>query len=162
MHEASTSLSNSILTLVSFIVLLVIVGKYAWKPIMQILSERENRIKTDLQTAALQKTESMQANDAAQTALREARAESNQIILNAKKQGLQLQDQMMQETKEEIERMKESATKEIAQERARIMTEMRMELADISVEIAEKILQREIKDEDHHRLVDDFIQGMDD
>ena len=94
--------------------------------------------------------------------MRDARAEATQIILQAKKQSLQVQDTMLKEAKEEVIRMKETAQKDIALERRRMLSDLRAELTDISIEIAEKIIQREIKPEDYHRLVDDFIEGMDD
>ena len=158
----NTSLGHTIVTLVAFVILLLIVKHFAWGPLTKILSERKQVIDHDIQTAASEKAAAQDANRYAQLALRDARAEATQIILQAKKQSLQVQDTMLKEAKEEVIRMKETAQKDIALERRRMLSDLRAELTDISIEIAEKIIQREIKPEDYHRLVDDFIEGMDD
>mgnify|MGYP000845155888 FL=1 len=158
----NTSLGHTIVTLVAFVILLLIVKRFAWGPLTKILLERKQVIDHDIQTAASEKAAAQDANRDAQLALRDARAEATQIILQAKKQSLQVQDTMLKEAKEEVIRMKETAQKDIALERRRMLSDLRAELTDISIEIAEKIIQREIKPEDYHRLVDDFIERMDD
>lgn len=161
-HTANPALGNTIVTLVSFIILMLIIRKYAWGALMNILIQRETQIKDELAKAANELEESEQANREAQVALREARAEATQIILQAKKQSLQVQDTMLKEAKEEVDQMRAAAQKDIELERRRMLNEIKAELTDISIEIAEKILRREIKSEDYHRLIDDFIQEMDD
>lgn len=158
---ANPALGNTLITLVSFIILLVIVKKYAWKPFVNILVQREEGIKQTLQQAKEELEQSKEANRQAQLALKDARAEATQIMLNAKKQSLQVQDTMLKDAKEEVNRMRETATKDIEQERRRMLNDIKGELTDISIEIAEKILRREITSNDYHRLIDDFIQEMD-
>lgn len=158
----NTALGNTIVTLIAFIILLAIVKKFTWQPFMTMLEKRRSLIEGDIQKAAEEKALSIQAKQEAQQALREARSEANQIILTAKKQSLQIQDNMVKEAKEEAEQIREAAKNEMAQERARIFNEVKNELSDIAIEIAEKILHREISNKDHHNLINDFIQGMDD
>lgn len=159
---ANPALGNTLVTLVSFIILMLIIRKYAWKPMMQVLIQRETDIRDSLQKAADELEESKQMNREAQETLRQARSDATQIVLQAKKQSLQIQDTMLKEAKEEVQQMREAAQKDIEQERRRMLNEIKGELTDISIEIAEKILRREIKSEDYHRLIDDFIQEMDD
>lgn len=161
-HAANPALGNTIVTLISFVILMLIIRKYAWRPMMNVLIQRETQIKDELAKATSELEESEQANKEAQIALREARAEATQIILQAKKQSLQIQDTMLKEAKEEVNQMRTAAQKDIELERRRMLNEIKAELTDISIEIAEKILRREIKSEDYHRLIDDFIQEMDD
>lgn len=160
--EGNTALGHTVITLISFILLLLIVRHYAWGPMTKILLERKERIQNDLDKAASEKEQSIQANTAAQLKLKDARAEATQIILNAKKQSLTIQESMLKDAKEEVEAMKQAATKDIELERKRIKNDVKNELADIAIEIAEKILQREITNDDYRHLVDDFIDGMDD
>ena len=159
--DVNTSLGHTIVTMIAFIILLLIVKKFAWGPLTKILAERETKIKTDIATAASEREAGKAANVEAQKTLREARAEATQIILQAKKQALQVQDSMLKDAKDEVIRMKEGAKKDIEQERRRMLNDLRDELTDISIEIAEKVIQREIKSEDYHRIIDDFIEGMD-
>ncbi len=85
----NTSLGHTIVTLVAFVILLLIVKHFAWGPLTKILSERKQVIDHDIQTAASEKAAAQDANRDAQLALRDARAEATQIILQAKKQGSQ-------------------------------------------------------------------------
>ncbi|MBD3949336.1 F0F1 ATP synthase subunit B [Tuanshanicoccus lijuaniae] len=158
----NTALGNTIVTMVAFVVLLLIVKHFTWQPFMKMLEKRHQIIQNDLTHAANEKEASVKAKQEAQQLLKEARQEATQIIMQAKKQGLQVQDNMIKEAKEEVARMRESAEQEVAQERTRILNEVKGELTDISIEIAEKILRREISNADYHRLVEEFIHGMDD
>lgn len=160
--SGNTALGNTIVTMIAFVALLMIIKKFTWEPFMSMLAQRRQIIEGDLAQAAEEKATSTKAKEDAQQALKDARAEANQIILAAKKQSLQIQDNMIKEAKEEIARLHESANQEIEQDRERILNEIKNEVSDISIEIAEKILRREIKEEDYHKLVDDFIAGMDD
>lgn len=157
----NTALGNTIVTMIAFVVLLVIVKKFTWEPFMTMLEKRRQVIEQNLAYAANEKQASDIAKQEAQATLKAARIEANEIILNAKKQSLQIQDMMIKEAKEEVAQMRESAQQEIAQERTRILNEVKCELTDISIEIAEKILRREITDKDYHALIDDFIREMD-
>lgn len=162
LNSGNTALGHTLMTVISFIVLLLIIRKVAWEPLLNILEERSKKIQDDITKAENEKTESTQANQLAQEELRKAKAQASQIILQAKKQSVLIQDSMLNEAKAEVERLHETSKREIELERRRIMHEMRDEITSISIEMAEKVLNREIKEADHRRLVDDFIQRMDD
>lgn len=106
---ANPALGNTLVTLVSFIILMLIIRKYAWKPMMQVLIQRETDIRDSLQKAADELEESKQMNREAQETLRQARSDATQIVLQAKKQSLQIQDTMLKEAKEEVQQMREAA-----------------------------------------------------
>lgn len=158
----NTALGHTLMTVISFIVLLLIIRKVAWVPLMNVLEERSKKIHDDMTKAESEKSDSLQANKLAQEELRKAKAQASQIILQAKKQSVLIQDSMLNEAKADVERLHETTRREIELERRRIMHEMRDEITSISIEMAEKVLNREIKEADHRRLVDDFIQRMDD
>ncbi|MBK0348182.1 F0F1 ATP synthase subunit B [Aerococcaceae bacterium zg-ZJ1578] len=161
-ESPNTALGNTIVTMVAFVILLLIVKHFTWQPFMKTLGKRHQIIQDDLADAAHAKEESIKAKQEAQQLLKDARHEATQIIMNAKKQALQVQDTMIKDAKEDIARMREAAEQEAAQERTRILNEVKGELTDIAIEIAEKILHREITNADYHRLVEEFIHGMDD
>lgn len=158
----NTALGNTIVTMIAFVILLAIVKKFTWEPFMKMLETRRQMIDSDLSMAAAEKQAGIDSKKEAQEILNKARLEVNELILNAKKQSLQIQDSMIKEAKEEVAQLHLSAKQEIAQERTRILNEVKGELTDISIEIAEKILRREITNQDYHLLIEDFIQGMDD
>lgn len=161
-EAGNTALGNTIVTMLAFVILLLVVKKFAWGAFTQMLDQRQARIQNDLDSAISDKEAAAALKKEAQDTLAKARTEANQIILAAKKQSLQIQDNMIKEAKDEVQHMHQSASTEIAQERSRIMNELKTELSDIAIEIAEKILHREISNQDHHHLIDEFINGMDD
>lgn len=160
-ESANPALGNTLVTLVSFIILVVIVRRFVWGPLMKVLIEREMSIQDALSKAELATQESTATQREAQLALKDARQEATQLILQAKKQALSIQDTMLKATKEEIEQMRQAAQKEIDLERKRMLNDIKCEVTAVSIEIAEKILKREITSQDHQRLVEDFIQEMD-
>lgn len=160
--SGNTSLGNAIVTMVAFVLLLLVVKRFAWTAYMNMLTQRRQMIENDLTSAAEDREIAAQARKEAKELLANARQESNQIILAAKKQSLQIQDNMIKEAKEEVEQMLHAAKTEISQERSRTMNELKTELSDIAIEIAEKVLHREVTDQDHRQLIDEFINGMDD
>lgn len=156
-----TGLGHFLMTLISFILLLAIVHRFAWKPINGILEERESRIKDDINQANASKEQAL-------TLQEEAAADRKKAKLDA--------TAIMQETNKKIEREKmlavEAAELEIAQKRRReeeaiehdrreMMLAMQDQVAQLSLDIAGQILQREVKDEDHEQLIEDLVLELD-
>ena len=156
-----TGLGHFLMTLISFILLLAIVYKFAWKPINGILEERENRIKDDINQASVSQEKARFLQEEAQADRKKAKLDATAI---------------MQETNKKIEREKmlavEAAEMEIAQKRKReeeaiehdrqeMMIAMQDEVAQLSVNIAGQILQREVDIEDHQQLIKDLVLELD-
>lgn len=156
-----TGLGHFLMTLISFILLLAIVHRFAWKPINGILEERESRIKDDINQANASKEEALNLQEEAAADRKKAKLDATAI---------------MQETNKKIEREKmlavEAAELEIAQKRRReeeaiehdrreMMLAMQDQVAQLSLDIAGQILQREVKDEDHEQLIEDLVLELD-
>ena len=160
-QPVNTSLGNTLVTLVAFVFLVYFIKKFTWGPLMAMLTSRQEKITNDLQAAQDNRSQANEERSQAQRKLQDARIQANQMILDAKKQSLQIQDNMIKDAKEEAEKIRSQAREEMAQERIKLFNEVKHELTEISIEIAEKILHREITDNDHRKLIDDFIHGMD-
>lgn len=156
-----TGLGHFLMTLISFILLLAIVHRFAWKPINGILEERESRIKDDINQANASKEEALNLQEEAAADRKKAKLDATAI---------------MQETNKKIEREKmlavEAAELEIAQKRRReeeaiehdrreMMLAMQDQVAQLSLDIAGQILQREVKAEDHEQLIEDLVLELD-
>lgn len=156
-----TGLGHFLMTLISFILLLAIVHKFAWKPINGILEERESRIKDDINQADASKEKALILQEEAQADRKKAKLDATAI---------------MQETNKKIEREKmlavEAAEMEISQKRRReeeaiehdrreMMIDMQDQVAQLSLDIAGQILQREVKIEDHQQLIEDLVLELD-
>ncbi|WP_373787629.1 F0F1 ATP synthase subunit B [Jeotgalibaca porci] len=158
----STALGNTIVTLVSFLLLFWLVKRVAWKPLMGMLEERERVINADLDKAAKNHEISQQQRSETEVQLREARTNANELLSKAQLEGSALQKTIIKEANEDAQRIRQQAQREVAAERIRTLNNMRSEISGLSIDIAEKIIGRELTSSDHERLVDEFIQGLED
>lgn len=157
---SSVELGQSVMTLVAFIVLMYVIYRFAWGPIMQILDERQAKIQQDLQSAEAQNHESQAMSQQAQAKLLEAQTEAATIIEEAKAQAVPVKNTMIQEAQAEIQTMKDAAKRDIERERDLALQSMDQDVTRLSLVIAEKIIQRELTDEDHRRLIEDYIRRL--
>jgi len=144
--------------LVVFLVLLFILTKFAWKPIATSLKEREQNIQSALDLAEQTRAEMarLQADNQKQQA--EARAERDAIIRNAKETSDRMIAEARDKASEEGRRVLEQAREAMQTERQALVAQMRKEMIDISLEIAEKVLRRELSDKAaQEKLVQDLV-----
>ncbi len=148
-------------TTVSFVILLIILRKFAWKPILGAVTERENSIERALSMAEAAKEEMARLTSENDELLKQARIERDQILRDAKK----LKDQIVSEAKDaanvEGTRMIERARIEIDNQKAIAMADVKNQVASLSIEIAEKILRKQF--EDQHKqdeLVADLLKEV--
>jgi F-type H+-transporting ATPase subunit b len=131
---------------VAFLAVLFILGKYAWKPIMKALKERETSISDALNAAELAKEEMKMLQFSNEQLMKEARNERDILLAETRK----IKDTILEEARikanEEANRIINSAKESIHYEKMAAMTELKNQLADWSLEIAKKILQKELSD----------------
>jgi len=134
-------------TTVSFLILLYILGKFAWKPILAALNERERFIEDSLSKAESAKEEMARLTNENESLLKQARAERDQILTEARK----VKEQMIVDAKDlannEGARMIELARVEINNQKAIAMADVKNQVATLSLNIAEKILRKQFEDQ---------------
>jgi F-type H+-transporting ATPase subunit b len=148
-------------TTVSFLILLFILGKFAWKPILASVTEREQSIETALSRAEAAKEEMARLTSENDNLLKEARIERDNILREAKK----MKDQIVSDAKEtankEGARMIEKARMEIDNQTAIALAQVKDQVATLSIEIAEKILQQQFEDKGKQdALVADLLKQV--
>lgn len=134
-------------TAISFFILLFLLGKYAWKPILGAIAERENFIEDSLRKAEAAKDEMSRLTNENEALLKQARVERDQILAEAKK----VKDQIISEAKEAAQtegaRQLELARIEINNQKAIAMADVKNQVASLSLEIAEKVLRKQFEDQ---------------
>ncbi|MDB5002243.1 MAG: atpF [Mucilaginibacter sp.] len=134
-------------TTISFLILLFILGKFAWKPILSAINERERFIEDALLKAEAAKEEMSRLTNENEALLKQARAERDVILHEAKK----VKDQIISDAKEaahtEGARMIEMARVEINNQKAIAMADVKNQVATLSLEIAEKVLKQQLADQ---------------
>lgn len=148
-------------TLISFLILLFLLKRLAWKPVLSAIHDRERSIEDALNKAELAREEMTRLSNENEQLLKAARAERDQILKEAK----ELKDQIIAEAKNasqvEGAKMIEKAKTEINNQKAAALDEVKNQVASLSVEIAEKILRKEFSDKKaQDALVNDLLKDV--
>lgn len=147
-------------TVVTFIILMLVLSKYAWKPILGALEERENSIKGSLEAAkkAMDRAEMIsKENDAA---LREAELEAQKIRKEAIEEAELLREERIKNAKDEASQLLEQARNAIEQEKKLALLELRDEVAKLAIESASKIIDAELDVTKSEKLIDNYIKEL--
>ena len=135
-------------TTLSFLVLLFILGKFAWKPILNAVNDREDSIKDALQEAEKARLEMQNLKSDNEKILKEARTERDAMIKDAR----HIKDSMISEAKEEAKaqatKLIEQAKTTIQNEKLAAITDLKNQVADLSIDIAEKVMKNELSNKD--------------
>jgi len=146
---------------VAFLILLVVLGKFAWKPILSGLKEREETIENALLAAEQAKNEmkALQADN--QKLLTEARGERDQMLKEAVATANAIKEDAKEETSKIAAKMIEEAKASIENEKRAALADVKSTVAALSLEITEKILKKELSDEKAQKsLVEDYIKEL--
>lgn len=129
-----------------FVALLLLLKKFAWKPILDAVNERETSIKDSLSAAekARDDMEAVQADN--KRILKEARAERDALLAEAKTASVQIVNQAKEDAKTAADKITAQAQETIQNEKIAAINELKGQVASLSIDIAEKVLQTELKD----------------
>jgi F-type H+-transporting ATPase subunit b len=144
--------------LIMFIVLLVLLKIFAWKPLMGIMKQREDHISNEIEAAEKSRGEVNKLLEEQRALLKEARQDAQVLIENAKKQGDIQREEIVVIAREESERIKEAAKLEIEQQKEKAIAALREQVASLSVLIASKVIEKELSAVDQEKLINDYIQ----
>ncbi|BBP10039.1 F0F1 ATP synthase subunit B [Streptococcus sp. 116-D4] len=153
-------IGNFILIAGSFILLLVLIKKFAWSNITSIFEERAEKIATDIDSAeqARQKAEALAQKR--EDELSGSRKEAKTIIENAKETAEQSKANILADAKLEAGRLKEKANQEIAQNKVEALQSVKDEVADLTVSLASKIISQNLDGYAHKELIDQYIDQL--
>ena len=139
---------------------LVIFKKFLLKPIKQVIADRKAKADSEIADAQKLRTEAeaMKAED--EQNLQNARTEANQIVATAQKTATARSEEIVGEARAQAAALKQKAEADIAQERKKAVNEVKDEIGGIAMEIASKVVEREISEKDHKDLIDEFIKNV--
>ncbi|MEO4054073.1 F0F1 ATP synthase subunit B [Solibacillus sp. CAU 1738] len=151
------NLGDALATLVIFAVLMLLLKKFAWGPLMGIMQQREELVASEIEAAEKARKETHQLLEEQKSLLKEARTEAQAIIEGAKKQGDAQRDEIISAARAEANRLKDSAVREIETEKEKAILAVREEVVSLSVLAASKVLGKEISEEDNSALIKETI-----
>ncbi|MCF8331405.1 MAG: F0F1 ATP synthase subunit B [Bacteroidales bacterium] len=134
-----------------FLIVLFILGRYAWRPIMKSLKRREASIDEALHAAEKAREEMKNLKAGNEKLLKEARRERESILKEARKSSERIVEEAKVNAKQEADKVLEEAKEQIHYERMAAVTDLKNEIAKLSVEIAEKVLKKELSDKNKHQ-----------
>ncbi len=143
-----------------FLVLLSLLKKFAWGPITGALEDREQMIDESIQRAEKALAEARQIQADNQRARREAEQEAQRLLRDAREEAERLRGEEVQNTREQIQHMREQAQAEIEREKDGALSALRAEVADLAIQAAGKILQENLDTPRQRRLVENFIDEL--
>jgi F-type H+-transporting ATPase subunit b len=147
-------------TILTFLVLLGLLAKFAWRPLLEALESRQNAIRKSLDDAQQARQELERLNQESAQILRHARAEADQIIVSGRSDAERLREEMRQKAKVEADGIVKNAERQIQLETARALQQIRSEAVDLSVMIASKLIQRNLSKEDNERLIEEALKQV--
>lgn len=155
-----TSLGNALMTVIAFLILLYILYRFAFTPVMKVLDERKAIIESDLEEGATAKSEGQEMVIEANQLMTQARTSSAQMVQDAKNQALEEKQQIMHEAELEINEMKEQAKQSFEQERVLLHQQMEKDTVELAIELTKKLVEREVTANEHQEMISQFIERL--
>lgn len=147
-------------TVVTFIVLLLILKKVAWKPILTALDKRENDIKEALEQAEKAKDEAKKILEENQANLAKAEEESKKIIEQSRNYAESLKEQMVKDSKEQAKKIVDDASSEIQRKQDAAFNELKGQIAEIAINAAEKIIRESLDVQKSKQVIDKYLKEV--
>jgi F-type H+-transporting ATPase subunit b len=151
------NLGNAVWTLGIFLIVVIVLGKFAWGPVLALLRQREEFIHRSLSDAKRDRDEAEASLKDYAARLQTAQVEAGRIIEEARRDAERFGAELRQRAKAEADTLVGNAQRQIQLETTRALQQIRHEAVDLSVAIASKLLQRNLTKEDNERLIEDAL-----
>lgn len=156
-HHEFLNIGDILATLVIFLILMWLLKKFAWGPLMGIMQEREELIASEIESAEASRAESQKMLEEQRNMLKNARTEALEIVEGAKRQGEASREEILSAARAEANRIKDNAVLEIGNERDKALAAVRDEVVALSMLAASRVLGKELTEEENRKLIDETI-----
>lgn len=147
-------------TLCNLFIQVYLIKRFLFKPVNEILEKRRALADAQIRDAQEAKEKADAVKAEYEQNMQEAKAKANEILANAQKTAAIQSEEILKEASAQAAAMKSKAESDIAQEKRKAVNEIKDEIGGIAVEIAGKVIEREISEEDHAKLIDEFISNV--
>ena len=147
-------------TIVIFLILLIVLAKFAFPPILGYAAAREKRIQDALDEAARQRAETERLLNEQKEMLAKARADAQALISDAQKDAERVRRELLDKARAEQEEVLERARREIEDERARAIEALRREAVDLAIAAASKLVEKKVDAQEDRRIVTEFLSQV--
>ena len=154
------NIGNALWTLVIFVLVVAVLGKFAWGPVLKLLQDREEFIHKSLVDAKRDREEAEARLKEYEDKLKAARGEAIALMDEARRDSERLREDLRQKARAEADTIVKNAERQIQLETDRALQQIRNEAVDLSVLIASKIVGRNLSKEDNERLIDETLRQV--
>ena len=137
-----------------------LIKRFLFKPVNKILEERKALANAEIDSALKEKTEAEAMKAEYEQNMAEAKTKANEILVSAQKTASVQSEEILREANAQATAIKAKAESDIAQEKRKAVNEIKDEIGGMAMEIAGKVIEREIKEDDHKKLINDFIVNV--
>lgn len=155
---AGVEWGTTFVTLATFVILLVLLKKFAWGPLKEVMDKRERDINKDIDDAEQAKINAQKLEEENRKTLKETQDEVQRILDDAKVQARKQHEEIIHEANVRANGMIETAQSEINSEKERALADINNQVSELSVLIASKVLRKEISEQDQKDLVEKYLK----
>lgn len=148
-------------TILTFLVLLWSLRKLAWKPLLELLNNRENAIRTSLDDAEKARVELETLHEKSEKLIVDARVEAQSVIADGKVMAEKLREDILDRAREKSDTLVRNAELRIEAEKEKVLKEIKAEVADMSLSIASKLIGKNLSREDNTALIRKALENKD-
>ena len=148
-------------TILTFLVLVALLARFAWRPLLEALDRRQAAIAKSLEDAQRARQEMERLHRESAQMMQQARVEAEAIISRSRSDAEALREELKQKSRAEAAAIVKNAERQIQLETARAVQQIRHEAVDLSVAIASKILRRQVSNEDNDALIEETLKQVD-
>ena len=156
----SVNIWQILISLINLLIIYRILKKFLFKPVQKVVNERQAQVDRIYGDANQSKAQAEQMKQEYEQKLASAREEADGLVKNAVQTAQKRSDQMVSEASAQASRIKQKADEEIAQQKKKMLQDVRDEISDLAVEIASKVVEREISPRDYDGFVEEFIRNV--
>jgi len=149
-----------IIQLISTFVMILIVKKYLYKPVKNILDQRANFVKKTIDDAMHREKQASLLKDQLEVETRKVQQSLKKIREEALEEIESTKAQLLSDAQNQANRIKEKATLEISQAKSQALLDIEKEIIGVALDASKKVLQRELTKQDNDKIVEDFIKGL--
>jgi F-type H+-transporting ATPase subunit b len=147
-------------TFLTFLLLIIVLGKFAWGPILQMMASREKTIAEAIESAKRERAAAEQAAAEMRASLERAREESAQLIRRNQQEVAAAKTELMEAAKKESEALLQSARRTIEEEKRQAIAELRSQAVDIAIEAANRLVQMNMDEKKQKQLVEEYLDQL--
>ncbi|OUX30648.1 MAG: ATP synthase F0 subunit B [bacterium TMED264] len=147
-------------TILTFLILFSVLAKFAWRPLLQALKDREEAIKLSLEDAEKARNDLNSLNDQSEKILANARSEAIEIRSEAKSSAEKIKADLKSQAEQDVKKLKDDAQVQIQVEKDKAISEIREEVVTLTMSVAEKVIGKNLSSDENLELIEKSIKDL--